>query len=251
MGKFKKTARVIGIVVLAVVIVCEVVLLARFLYLQNKQNAEKKQLNAYLAQIKELETMKDKEGVSSLSGVNGDFVAWIKCADIGLSLPIVQARADAADFYLSHDFKKNQSIYGCPYVKSDCDLAESLTGGNSVIVGHSAFLGGVAIFSGFYDYLAPKQSFNFKINLQLLNGVAEYEIVSAFEVDGDDEDGLFIYNTTEFNGDNFAQFQSIISTKNKTGRTGHIAQSDTVLTIMTCSKHDLSKKVLVVAKKVN
>ena len=130
-------------------------------------------------------------------------------------------------------------------------LAESLTGGNSVIVGHSAFLGGVAIFSGFYDYLAPKQSFNFKINLQLLNGVAEYEIVSAFEVDGDDEDGLFIYNTTEFNGDNFAQFQSIISTKNQTGRTGHIAQSDTVLTIMTCSKHDLSKKVLVVAKKVN
>ena len=97
MGKFKKTARVIGIVVLAVVIVCEVVLLARFLYLQNKQNAEKKQLNAYLAQIKELETMKDKEGVSSLSGVNGDFVAWIKCADIGLSLPIVQARADAAE----------------------------------------------------------------------------------------------------------------------------------------------------------
>ena len=101
MGKFKKTARVIGIVVLAVVIVCEVVLLARFLYLQNKQNAEKKQLNAYLAQIKELETMKDKEGVSSLSGVNGDFVAWIKCADIGLSLPIVQARADAAGFYLA------------------------------------------------------------------------------------------------------------------------------------------------------
>lgn len=246
MGKFKKTAKVIAIVALAVAIVCEVGLLARFLCLQNKQNAEKKQLNAYLAQIKELETMKDQQGIGSLSGVNGDFVAWIKCADIGLSMPVVQARADAADFYLSHDFKKNESIYGCPYVKSDGVMA----GGNSVIVGHSAFLGGVAIFSGFYDYLAPKQGFNFKINLQLLNTRAEYEIVSVFEVDGDDEDGLFVYNTTEFNSDNFAQFQSIVSTKNQTGRTVTLAQTDTVLTIMTCSKHDLSKKVLIVAKLV-
>ena len=48
-------------------------------------------------------------------------VGWIKINDTVINYPVMQTKK-IPDYYLNHDFYKNESVYGCPYVQANCDV---------------------------------------------------------------------------------------------------------------------------------
>ena len=55
------------------------------------------------------------------SASNPDMVGWIKINGTNINYPVMQT-PENPDYYLDHDFYKNQSVYGCPYVQANCDV---------------------------------------------------------------------------------------------------------------------------------
>ena len=51
---------------------------------------------------------------------NTDMVGWLSIAGTTLNYPVMQTPADP-NYYLKHDFEKDFTDYGCPFMQADCD----------------------------------------------------------------------------------------------------------------------------------
>ena len=54
---------------------------------------------------------------------NEDMVGWISIAGTTINYPVMQSRNNP-NFYLKHNFEKEYSDLGTPYVQENCDIAE-------------------------------------------------------------------------------------------------------------------------------
>ena len=74
--------------------------------------------------------------------LNQDLVGYLHFPydDLRLQYPVMQ-RMEDSDYYLDHDFYGNESIAGCPYVPSTCDVFEPSD--NVIIYGHNLRTGGM------------------------------------------------------------------------------------------------------------
>ena len=52
---------------------------------------------------------------------NTDMVGWVKIEGTKINYPVMLS-VNEPDFYLTHGFDKKYTVYGCPYVKEDCDV---------------------------------------------------------------------------------------------------------------------------------
>ena len=247
----KEHVKKVIITVFAVLIFVEAVAFAWYIYLVLTDEPENKYYVGYLNDIKKYEKLKDTYGVSKLTEINSDFIAWLNCEDIDLSMPIVKSSDyDNQNYYLTHNFEKKDSVFGCPYLKYGCET----TSDNLTIVGHSSFWGGVVIFSEFYNYIQNENNdYDYKIKIETLTGRFEYEIFSAFDFDSktDSAEGTFVYNTADLSADEtFTEFVKICTTRNKLDQNITIERQDKFITIITCSKRNLNNRVIVVAKLV-
>ena len=77
---------------------------------------------------------------------NEDMVGWISIAGTTINYPVMQSRNNP-NFYLKHNFEKEYSDLGTPYVQENCDIAES---DNLVIYGHH--IKGGKMFGALEDY---------------------------------------------------------------------------------------------------
>ena len=99
-----------------------------------EKEAEKKSENGF----KEIqESVTDEEdrtiNVEKIKGENKDCVGYLEVPETSISYPIMQTK-DNPDFYLKHDFNRNYSFYGTPYLSAYCDLKKS---DNLIIYGHN------------------------------------------------------------------------------------------------------------------
>lgn len=63
---------------------------------------------------------------------NTDMVGWLSIAGTNINYPVMQT-PNNPNYYLKHNFEKEYSDLGTPYVQENCDL---LTSDNLVIYGH-------------------------------------------------------------------------------------------------------------------
>ena len=63
---------------------------------------------------------------------NTDMVGWLSIAGTNINYPVMQT-TNNPNYYLKHNFEKEYSDLGTPYVQENCDL---LTSDNLVIYGH-------------------------------------------------------------------------------------------------------------------
>lgn len=84
-------------------------------------------------------------------GINPDVVGWISIPGTNISQPVVQARRESPDFYLSHDVYRNWNPWGAVYIDADC--AGGLLGSpNAVVYGHHMDDGSMfAALAGYSD----------------------------------------------------------------------------------------------------
>lgn len=83
--------------------------------------------------------------------INPDVIGWVTVPGTVIDYPILQAQANAPEFYLHHDVYKNWSVYGVPYL----DAQNLQTGGlfnskNAIVFGHHMNDG--TMFAAFADY---------------------------------------------------------------------------------------------------
>ena len=133
---------------------------------------------------------------------NEDMVGWISIAGTTINYPVMQSRNNP-NFYLKHNFEKEYSDLGTPYVQENCDIAES---DNLVIYGHH--IKGGKMFGALEDYKS-KSFYEEHKNIQFdtLTEQAEYEIVAVFKTVAYSSEGFRYYdfvdaeNEEDFNSD--------------------------------------------------
>lgn len=115
-------------------------------FLKEKE-AERKSENGFKEIQESVTKKKDKTmNVTKLKGENKDCIGYLEVPGTSISYPIMQTR-DNPNYYLNHDFDKNYSFYGTPYLSAYCDLKKS---DNLIIYGHN--INGGKMFGALEQY---------------------------------------------------------------------------------------------------
>lgn len=181
---------------------------------------------------------------------NSDLAGWIRIEDTDINYPVMHTR-DNPDFYLKHDFDKEYSDYGCPYVQENCDV--QLPSDNVIIYGHHMKNG-----SMFCDLEKFKsQDFWQEHKTFLFNTVTdryEYEIVSVFKtfVYSDSPEAFKYYHFV--NAQTPEDFSAFIDRCKELSLydTGVSAEyGDKLITLSTCEYSRTNGRFIVVAKRIS
>ena len=115
-------------------------------FLKEKE-AERKSENGFKEIQESVTEKKDKTmNVTKLKGENKDCIGYLEVSGTSISYPIMQTM-DNPNYYLNHDFDKNYSFYGTPYLSAYCDLKKS---DNLIIYGHN--INGGKMFGALEQY---------------------------------------------------------------------------------------------------
>ena len=181
---------------------------------------------------------------------NSDLAGWIRIEDTDINYPVMHT-PDNPDFYLKHDFDKEYSDYGCPYVQENCDV--QLPSDNVIIYGHHMKNG-----SMFCDLEKFKsQDFWQEHKTFLFSTVTdryEYEIVSVFKTFVySDSPGSFKYYHF-VNAQTPEDFSAFIDRCKELSLydTGVSAEyGDKLITLSTCEYSRTNGRFIVVAKRIS
>lgn len=173
-------------------------------------------------------------------------VGWISIAGTTINYPVMQS-GNNLNFYLKHNFEKEYSYLGTPYVQENCDIAES---DNLVIYGHH--IKGGKMFGALEDYKS-KSFYEEHKNIQFdtLTEQAEYEIVAVFKTVAYSSEGFRYYDFVD--AENEEDFNSYVGKCKELALydTGVTAEyGDRLITLSTCEYSAQNGRLVVVAKKV-
>ena len=229
-----------------------------FIIRNHIDSAKQNEVYDNLAEIVEDEPPKENEGVTfsedkdylaeylELYRQNEDMVGWISIAGTTINYPVMQS-GNNPNFYLKHNFEKEYSDLGTPYVQENCDIAES---DNLVIYGHH--IKGGKMFGALEDYKS-KSFYEEHKNIQFdtLTEQEEYEIVAVFKTVAYSSEGFRYYDFVD--AENEEDFNSYIGKCKELALydTGVTAEyGDRLITLSTCEYSAQNGRLVVVAKKV-
>ena len=178
---------------------------------------------------------------------NSDMVGWIQIEGTGIDYPVMQTPADPT-YYLKHNFEKNYTDYGCPFMQADCDA--QAPSDNLIIYGHNMKDG-----SMFAD-LAKYRSKDFwqthkTVRFDTASGSSAYEIFAVIHttVQADAADAFQFYRFVDAAApEEFADYVSACKAR-ALDDTGIYAEcGDRLLTLSTCDNITDDGRWLVIAK---
>jgi len=178
---------------------------------------------------------------------NEDMAGWISIDGTTINYPVMQTKNNP-NFYLKHNFEKEYSDLGVPYIQEDCDLAAS---DNLIIYGHH--IKGQKMFGALEDY--KSKSFYEKhktIQFDTLTEQAEYEIVAVFKTVAYSAEGYRYYDFVD--AENEEEFNAYVEKCRELALydTGVTAEyGDKLITLSTCEYSAQNGRLVVVAKKTN
>ena len=178
---------------------------------------------------------------------NPDMVGWIKVVGTNINYPVMQT-PNEPNFYLKHNFEKEYSDLGTPYVQEDCDIAAS---DNLVIYGHH--IKGQKMFGALEEY--KSQSFyeeHKTVHFDTLTQHNEYEIIAVFKTVAYSSEGFRYYDFV--NAENEDEFNAYVGKCKELALydTGVTAEyGDRLITLSTCEYSAQNGRLVVVAKKAD
>ena len=178
---------------------------------------------------------------------NTDMVGWISIDGTKLNYPVMQT-PNEPNFYLKHNFEKEYSDLGTPYMQEDCDISQS---DNLVIYGHH--IKGGKMFGALEDYKSKSFYEEHKIiHFDTLTQHGEYEIVAVFKTIAYSSEGFRYYDFVNAEGEE--NFNAYIEKCKELAfyDTGVTAEyGDRLITLSTCEYSAQNGRLVVVAKKVS
>ena len=117
-----------------------------------------------------------KSNVNGLVKKNKDCIGYVEIPGTTINYPVMQTK-DKPDFYLNHDFNRNYSFYGTPYLSAYCDGEKS---DNLIIYGHN--INGGKMFGALEQY-KDKEFFNKHREIYFTTDKKrEYEVFAVMSV---------------------------------------------------------------------
>ena len=180
---------------------------------------------------------------------NADMVGWIQIEGTGIDYPVMQTPADP-NYYLKHDFEKNYTDYGCPFMQADCDVL--CPSDNLIIYGHNMKDGSMFADLAKYrskDFRQAHKTVWFDTEL----GSSAYEIFAVIHttVQADAADAFPFYRFVDAAAsEEFADYVSACKAR-ALYDTGISAQyGDKLLTLSTCDNITDNGRWLVIGKRI-
>lgn len=192
-------------------------------------------------------TLSAREKYAEVFERNYDFIGWISIEGTNIDYPVMQS-VDHPNFYLKHNFEKDYSDYGVPYVQENCDVEGS---DNLLIYGHHMNDG--SMFADLCKYESEDFYNNHRmIRFDTLYGYGEYEIVTVFKTVAYSDNGykynLFVDAQSKEDFDSYIASCKALSLYD----TGVDAQyGDRLITLSTCEYSRKNGRMVIVAKKVD
>lgn len=180
---------------------------------------------------------------AELYSQNNDFIGWIKIDGTSIDYPVMQSRNNP-NYYLKHNFNKEYSRFGVPYMQEDCDLQSD----NIVIYGHN--MKNKSMFNELTRY-KDKDFYNAHkyITFETMSESRTYEIIATFKTVAYSENGFKYYNFVNANTEE--EYETYIEKCRSLSfyDTGVDAEySDKLITLSTCEYSQNNGRFVVVAK---
>lgn len=113
-----------------------------------------------------------------LQKLNSDIAAWIRIENTAIDYPVMHTPGEP-DFYLSHGFDKEPSVYGMIYMDAGCSLDESCK--NRILYGHHMKNG--AMFAALPEYASGEYREAHPVILfDTPEGTEYYEVFAAMSL---------------------------------------------------------------------
>ena len=225
-----------------------------FLLMYDAQSKQQAHLYSNLAAVRKQDTQQEtasepekQASYQNLYWENTDMVGWIQIEGTSIDYPVMQTPADP-NYYLKHDFEKNYTDYGCPFMQADCDV--QAPSDNLILYGHNMKDG-----SMFAD-LAKYRSKDFwqthkTVWFDTAVGGCAYEIFAVIHttVQADAADAFPFYRFVDAAApEDFADYVSACKAR-ALYDTGIFAEyGDKLLTLSTCDNITDDGRLLVIAK---
>lgn len=182
---------------------------------------------------------------------NSDLVAWLSIDDTTIDYPVVRIEGDN-DFYLHHNFYKNQSGLGTPFVDYRCMLWPRST--NLIIYGHH--IRGGKMFSALLKYENDPAycAAHSIIHFNTIYEEQDYQVMAVFrsQIYRSDEDVFKFYNFIEAkNAAAFDSFEENILALSQYDTCVSASFGDSFITLVTCAYHVTNGRFVIVAKRID
>jgi sortase B len=213
-------------------------------------------------------TLESEDILPSLLSVyekNSDLIGWLKIEGGHIDFPVMQTKNDP-EFYLRHDFEKNDYSRGVPFADYRCRIVPE-QGFNTIIYGH--YTNSDDMFRWLLNYSGKKWYEGHKyIQFDTLYEEGTYEIVSAFYFDATnsrlleewnktENDAYTVYNfiSTESISD-FRKFKDSLKELSIYETEKELSMDEPVITLICCAPYAYSHikengRFVVVAQKIN
>lgn len=180
---------------------------------------------------------------------NPDIIGWLTIDDTNVNYPVMQDPS-GSDFYLDHDFEKQPSVHGLPFLDNKCNIVNS----NALMIhGHNMKTG--LIFGDLMKY--KRESYyksHPKIHFNTLYENADYEIIAVILSKVFEKiDNAFRYYQLEAlqTPDGFHSYMEQINELSlyETGKSA--TWGDKILILSTCEYSTDNGRLAVIARKIS
>lgn len=209
-------------------------------YLQDKKQLDELES---IAQTAHDNAQNSDNKYAELYAQNSDFMGWLRIDGTDIDYPVMQSKDDP-DFYLKHNFSKEYSRFGIPYMQANCGLSSD----NIIIYGHN--IKSKSMFNELTEYKNKAFYTAHKyITFDTLDEQRTYEVIATFKTVAYSDSGFQYYDFV--NANTVEEFDNYV-TKCKAlsfYETGVTAEyGDKLLTLSTCEYTQKNGRFAVVAK---
>lgn len=173
----------------------------------------------------------------SLKAKNSDTVGWLKVNNTQIDYPVVKTNNN--EFYLTHDFEKNNNSAGWIFANSSC--RGNGTDKNLVIFGHNRK--DKSMFGSLSNVLKKdwdENESNKFITYKTENETIVYEVFSIYQIEVED-----YYIKTDFKDDNeYINFLNKLKSRSLFNYNTELNLNDRILTLSTCANNNKYRVVL-------
>lgn len=179
-----------------------------------------------------------------LKNQNEDSIGWITIPDTNIHYPVMYRQGDN-DFYLHHNFQKENSIAGTPFLDGNCNpLSENE---NLILYAHHMKDG--SMFAGLMKYTDPSYYKEHKtIQLYIQNEKHIYEIFAVCQISASYEQEM--YDMIDLDEFQYTKYIKQIKENALYETTSYPEKQERLLLLSTCEYKKENGRFIVLAKEI-
>lgn len=189
------------------------------------------------------------EEYAALYEQNPELVGWITIPDTDIDYPVMQSSEEDPDFYLTHDFDRQEDSNGTPFLDARNQYQPRDT--NLIIYGHNMKSG--LMFGSLKKYLDEdylKEHRTIQFNTLYEKGTYEIIAVCLAKVEYQDEEVFRYYNFMNASSEqSFQEYLDNITKLSVYDTPIEAEYGDQLLTLSTCNNYTEDGRMFLVAKR--